>query len=609
MKWKRLVSLLFTVLLVFSLTRFVSSQPEEHYFISVQSGNSYYLKGETGQIIIQSNASTTVNLKIYNPLDILLYNQDRVTNSTGINILNLPVQKSVLYGDYRVVATAPDGSIATCWFSVPNVEDWIPTSFPFVKEHKGLTHLIFGNKTLVVTSLLNETISITMPDLPSGVTINSYYTEDAFVARFRHEGLGLAVDMSFLYIYKGAKLIINGTFDEPKDFSFEFASPRQIKKALNSLRDGHLVFDWSDLAKHAHHFSYDHNTKKLTVTDLPQTFSIDPEIFSDGFESGDFSAWTGTVTGGSGSATVQSTIKHHGTYAAKFSIGAASADSAYAYKDFAGQTTIFGRIYLQLSDLPTSGDYFTVLRFSVGATKVGQINIKNIGGTMNIQLRRYYPDDVTSDAIITMLADTWYYVELKFVKHASTGEYRAYWEGVEEIAMTGLDTSGAPDVTRVNVGVVYENEAGARDLYVDCVVVSDAYIGTEAEESIEYFYGVINQTFTVNGAANIYKAIHYLYGAINQTFTINSLFASSVILNLYGSIAELFTINSITQISSDILSFYGAIAVLFGIDGITDLPVPTLDEGDYWVIGFTFAIIAIAMAVSIGFIARKKNEE
>ncbi|MEM2995645.1 MAG: hypothetical protein QXI91_06520, partial [Candidatus Bathyarchaeia archaeon] len=37
-------------------------------------------------------------------------------------------------------------------------------------------------------------------------------------------------------------------------------------------------------------------------------------IFSDGFESGDFSAWTGTV----GSPTIVSSPTHHGAYAARF---------------------------------------------------------------------------------------------------------------------------------------------------------------------------------------------------------------------------------------------------------------------------------------------------
>ncbi|MFN3329236.1 MAG: hypothetical protein ACK40U_10400, partial [Fervidobacterium pennivorans] len=40
------------------------------------------------------------------------------------------------------------------------------------------------------------------------------------------------------------------------------------------------------------------------------------EIFSDGFESGDFSAWTGTAQS-SGTVTVVTENPHHGTYSAK----------------------------------------------------------------------------------------------------------------------------------------------------------------------------------------------------------------------------------------------------------------------------------------------------
>src|SRR3989337_2094782 len=48
-------------------------------------------------------------------------------------------------------------------------------------------------------------------------------------------------------------------------------------------------------------------------------------IFSDGFESGDFSAWTGTV----GGPTVSNVQAHHGTYSCR----ASGSAYIYCYKD------------------------------------------------------------------------------------------------------------------------------------------------------------------------------------------------------------------------------------------------------------------------------------
>jgi hypothetical protein len=57
------------------------------------------------------------------------------------------------------------------------------------------------------------------------------------------------------------------------------------------------------------------------------------QIFADGFESGDFSAWTGT----SGSPTVQNTTKHHGTYGCTFDA------PECAYKTFSVMQIVYFR--------------------------------------------------------------------------------------------------------------------------------------------------------------------------------------------------------------------------------------------------------------------------
>jgi hypothetical protein len=79
-------------------------------------------------------------------------------------------------------------------------------------------------------------------------------------------------------------------------------------------------------------------------------------VFSDGFESGDFSAWTQVQTGGDGKAVVQSAIVRTGQLAAQLSETANSGSKAYVRKTFASA---------QL-DLTASGDFQVVQQGASG---------------------------------------------------------------------------------------------------------------------------------------------------------------------------------------------------------------------------------------------------
>jgi hypothetical protein len=70
-------------------------------------------------------------------------------------------------------------------------------------------------------------------------------------------------------------------------------------------------------------------------------------VFSDGFESGNFSAWTQVQTAGDGTAAVQSAIVRTGSLAARLSESSTSGSKAYARKTFASA---------QL-DVTASGDF------------------------------------------------------------------------------------------------------------------------------------------------------------------------------------------------------------------------------------------------------------
>src|SRR5712691_9174826 len=70
-------------------------------------------------------------------------------------------------------------------------------------------------------------------------------------------------------------------------------------------------------------------------------------LFTDGFESGNFAAWTSVQTGADGTATVQSATVKTGTYAARLAATATAGSFAYARESLAGAQT----------DLTASGDF------------------------------------------------------------------------------------------------------------------------------------------------------------------------------------------------------------------------------------------------------------
>ena len=85
---------------------------------------------------------------------------------------------------------------------------------------------------------------------------------------------------------------------------------------------------------------------KLTSEQRILLFKYFTELFSNGFESGNFSAWTSTA----GSPAVVASPVHHGNYSGEF-----DASGEYAQADFTGQTEVYGRCYMRFTTQPTSG--------------------------------------------------------------------------------------------------------------------------------------------------------------------------------------------------------------------------------------------------------------
>jgi DNA-directed RNA polymerase subunit RPC12/RpoP len=208
-------------------------------------------------------------------------------------------------------------------------------------------------------------------------------------------------------------------------------------------------------------------------------------LFSDGFESNDFSAWTGTTTGNGGTIAVQSSTKHHGSYASRAYQGGVGA-WAVAYKNF-GTTysTMYARAYLQFSGTPASGArldiYPTIFEGASAAHVLAGAQLYNNAGTLNWSLQYRTNATETNYAYSTtpsIQANTWYCIEARFTSGNGNGQVSLYIDGTLIINVTGL-TNNAYNAGRVEVGAYCGNANTGIYVYHDCVVVADAYIGTE----------------------------------------------------------------------------------------------------------------------------------
>jgi len=117
-------------------------------------------------------------------------------------------------------------------------------------------------------------------------------------------------------------------------------------------------------------------------------------IFSDGFESGNFSAWSSVTTAGDGTATVQSAIVRTGTYAAQLTESANSGSKSYVRKTFSA-----------MQDLTATGD-FELLQ--AGASSTGNVPFFRFLDPSGTRLVSLYRQNGTSNQIFVNYGGTPY---------------------------------------------------------------------------------------------------------------------------------------------------------------------------------------------------------
>lgn len=217
---------------------------------------------------------------------------------------------------------------------------------------------------------------------------------------------------------------------------------------------------------------YVHEVIFPKVTPLHRTYLAQffTEIFNDGFESGDFSAWDSTT----GSPTIVTDPVHHGTYAME----ATGTAGIYATKTIS-ETTVFVRAYFKWSTLysyPGSDNSVTSpIRLQIGASIATKLNV------WSDYVRGYIAGQFYGGSA-TISTGEWHCLEVKYVVSLTAGELGVWLDGEEVFTVKAQDT-GSTTVDTVNIGLC-DYSTISTTVNVDCVVVADAYIGPETAETL-----------------------------------------------------------------------------------------------------------------------------
>jgi len=254
---------------------------------------------------------------------------------------------------------------------------------------------------------------------------------------------------------------------------------------------------------------------------------IEPKIlFKDGFESGDFKVWSGTKTSSSDKAMISTTNPYFRKFHAEYQTSAISSGTKYAYSYITLPTPIsevYTRAYFYIVDglpLDDNDDRFGLIAFEANNQLLCTFRVHRSGGIDKFNIIGYNGDSTVqrSTDIIYPAKGEWYCLEFYIKVHSIKGEYRAWINGIEQIAITDVNnTRYGWGVNRIRVGLTSTiNVQHSVTVHCDVVAVSNKYIGPF------YEFAVIGSPTQNPAIRNFY----WLFG--NQSIRYKTLLPSNV---------------------------------------------------------------------------------
>lgn len=204
--------------------------------------------------------------------------------------------------------------------------------------------------------------------------------------------------------------------------------------------------------------------------------------FTDGFESGSFSGWTGTMLSAGEAVTIATTPVHAGTKSAKYTSNAGgNAEYSFVYKTVnLNEAYVKGSFYIT-SGLPLlyNGDRFYLIGLQGTSNQVYAgvwrtagidrwvIHAKNGTNWMNF---------VTNTSAPLPSTNRWVTIELHWKESSTTGLVELYVNGVKIITVTGINTASYGNTTRIDFGLAYAYLRKNITIYGDDATISNTYV-------------------------------------------------------------------------------------------------------------------------------------
>ncbi|MFC1727465.1 LamG-like jellyroll fold domain-containing protein [Patescibacteria group bacterium] len=307
---------------------------------------------------------------------------------------------------------------------------------------------------------------------------------------------------------------IGGTIDEIKFYSGNAAIDTLAKGGDTSDSDEYLFDEDSDYTLD---FDADdaNNRGEYVFLGSDSMFSgVNVDLATDGVDNGseidsNFEGADSDLCGGGdnwdtgnceGSDTIvgnETGTVYDGTYSARATlVSDGSNDTAVVMENLSSsQGTIYSRFHFNL-DYEGLGSNDKILLFACQDTtvyKTSSIKLRE-DGSGNLELGVDTSDETEtwagSDGYIQL--DTWYMLETKMYRHASSGTMDLWLNGENILSVTGYDT-GDNDYGRCYIGLEYQTTAN--QIYYDNVVIRDGTM----EYDWEYWDGSAWQNLTITG--------------------------------------------------------------------------------------------------------------
>ena len=202
-----------------------------------------------------------------------------------------------------------------------------------------------------------------------------------------------------------------------------------------------------------------------------------PPVFQNGFEEGNFTAWTGTSVAGGGVVEVIAGAAYQGSFGARMAGGPAAGDEARCHQTFVFPASLIIACLFRFRPVVVNGAgriEFCTLR-QIAAPPSNTSALEYVVG--NWQLRLTNRDGTVQTVNLpTISLSTWHIVQLVYDRSGANPVGRIFVDENPQVTLTDL-TAGAdrsPDQVRVRVSI---NDAGDNaETNVDNVILSNAIL-------------------------------------------------------------------------------------------------------------------------------------